>query len=621
MNKFVALLILMIFSSNAFSQELYTPRNIKKAYEKGTRSFDGKPGKNYWQNGGEYKIDFKVYPTTKIVSGVETINYSNNSPDTLKTAVIRFVTNLHKPTSPRSGKVSKDFLDEGLKIKSLSVNGQNYSVNSDDWETFFELKLNSPILPKSKTQFKIEWEYPLSKESGREGQIGEDTFFCAYAYPRISVYDDYNGWDKLPHLGRGEFYNNFNNYEVSVSVPKNYIVYATGVFRNPGEVLQPEILARFNNSMTSDKIIHIATTEDVQNEKVTKQNEENIWKFSAQNIPDFTFGVSSSYIWDASSVQLKYKKVSIQAAYKAGTIDFEKYVEWEKYAIKWFSENIPGVEYPYPTMTAFQGFADMEYPMMVNDSSIPDDLADSRQTVDHEIAHTWFPFYMGINETRYAFMDEGWATAMEFWIGETENGKVFNDNAFTNFRVKRYINDPSQEQDQPIISLSTQVTGVGYGNNSYIKAAFAYMALRDFLGDEVFKKTLHHYMDIWNGKHPTPWDFFYTMNAGIRQNLNWFWNNWFFSNNYMDLKLSSAKFSGKTLSLSIENVGGFAIPFDLIINYSNGETSTRHYTPEIWKKNPKNLMIKILVAGKLKSVKLDAGVFMDYTPKNNSIEF
>ena len=160
MNKFVALLILLIFSSNAFSQELYTPRNIKKAYEKGTRSFDGKPGKNYWQNGGEYKIDFKVYPTTKIVSGVETINYSNNSPDTLKTAVIRFVTNLHKPTSPRSGKVSKDFLDEGLKIKSLSVNGQNYSVNSDDWETFFELKLNSPILPKSKTQFKIEWEYP-----------------------------------------------------------------------------------------------------------------------------------------------------------------------------------------------------------------------------------------------------------------------------------------------------------------------------------------------------------------------------------------------------------------------------------------------------------------------------
>ena len=621
MNKFFVILFLLVFSSNAFTQELYTPRNIKKAYEKQTRSIYGKPGKNYWQNGGNYKIDFKVNPSSKIVSGTETIDYSNNSPDTLKTAVIRFVTNLHKPTSPRSGSVTKDFLNEGLKIKSLTVNGQNYSVNSDDWETFFELKLNSPMLPKSKTQFKIEWEYPLSKESGREGQIDENTFFCAYAYPRISVYDDYNGWDKLPHLGRGEFYNDFNNYEVSVFAPKNFVVYATGIFQNPEEVLQPEILNRFRKSLTSDEIIHIVTKEDIENQKVTKLNDENIWKFTAKNISDFTFGLSSSYIWDASSVQLKSKKVSVQATYNAGTIDFEKYVEWEKFCIKWFSENLPGIEYPFPTMTAFQGFADMEYPMMVNDTAIPDNLSDSRQTVDHEIAHTYFPFFLGINETRFAFMDEGWATFLEYVIGEVENGKEFNDNAFTNFRVKRYILDPSQEEDQPIISLSNQVSGAGYGNNSYIKAAFAYLALKDLLGEEIFKKSLHHYMNLWNGKHPIPWDFFYSINAGSGQNLNWFWNNWFFSNHYIDLKINSAKISGKNLDLNIENTGGFAISFDLIITDLKGNTSTKHFTPGVWKKNQKNFNIKIPTSGNLKSVKLDGGVFMDYTPKDNEFKF
>lgn len=615
MHKFIFTLLLL-FSVQLSSQELYTPRNIKKAYQKKTRSEEGKPGQNYWQNGGNYTIDFTVNPQTKMVSGKETIDYSNRSSDTLKSIVIRFVNNVHKATSPRSSAIPKDFLSDGLHINSFVVNGENYAVNSENWETFYELKLNTPILPKSLSTIKIDWHYPLSKLSEREGQVDETTFYCAYAYPRISVYDDYNGWDKLPHMNRGEFYNDFNNYKVSVKAPKNYVVYATGVFQNPEEVLMPEILKKFRKSLTSDEIIHVATKEEMQNQKVTKQNPENIWKFTAENISDFTFGLSSTYVWDASSVQLKSKKVSVQATYNAGTADFEKYVEWEKYSIKWFSENWPGVEYPYPTMTGFQGFADMEYPMMVNDTAIPDNFADSRQTVDHEIAHTYFPFYMGTNETRYAFMDEGWATAFEYLIGEAENGKEFNDKMFTDFRVKRYILDPSQEQDQPIISLSTQVSGLGYGNNSYIKAAFAYLALKDLLGDSLFKKSLHHYMELWKGKHPTPWDYFYSINAGAEQNLNWFWNNWFFSNNYIDLRLKSALHKNNQLEIEVENVGGFAIPFDAEITYDDGTVEKKHFTPIVWK-NSQNFQTKIAVSKKVKSVQLNGGIYMDYTPEDN----
>lgn len=610
---------LIAFNVSISAQQLYMPRNIHKAVEKGTRTVNGQPGNNYWQNSGDYKIDFTLDTDSKTVSGSEEINYHNNSPDTLKTAVIRFVTNLHKATSPRSNKVSKDFITEGLKIKTLEINGENYTVNSEDWETFADIKLNKPMLPNSVNKFRIVWEYALSKESEREGQIDDHSVFCAYAYPRISVYDDYNGWDRLPHLGRGEFYNDFNNYNISISAPKNWIVYATGMFQNPDEVLQPEFAKRFKTSLNSPEIIHVATKDEVSAGKVTKP-QQNIWKFKAENVPDFTFGASNSYVWDAGSVQLNSKRVSVQAAYNAGTPDFEKYVEWEKYCIKWFSENWPGVEYPYPTMTAFQGFADMEYPMMVNDTSIPDNLQDSRQTVDHEIAHTYFPFYMGINETRYAFMDEGWATALEYLIGEAENGKKFNDEMFTNFRVKRYILDPSAEEDQPVISMSHQVSGSGYGNNSYIKPAFAYLALKDYLGDAKFKKALHYYMEQWHGKHPTPWDFFGSMNAGSGQDLNWFWNNWFFSNNYIDLKLKSVKRSGQNFNVEVENTGGFAIPFDLITEFTDGTTDKKHFTPKVWEKNQKSTLIEVKSNEKIKNIRLDSGVFMDYTPKNNNFD-
>ena len=620
MNKIFSILTIVLFSINLISQDLYIPRNIKQAYENKTRSSDGQPGEKYWQNTGDYTIAFKVNPTEKIVSGTEAIVYSNYSPDTLKTLVIRFVNNLNKPTSPRQGKVSEEFFAEGLTVNSIVVNGHRYEVNSKDWETVYELKLDMPLVPNSKNTVNIDWQYPLSPKSWREGIINENTFFCAYAYPRISVYDDYNGWDILPHMGYTEFYNDFNNYEVSVVVPKDYIVYATGTLTNPEEVLQLPILNKFIQSLSSDEVIHVATKEEIDNHKVTAQKPENIWKFTASHVPDFAFAISSSYIWDASSIQLKTKRVSVQATYNAGAADFEHYVEWEKYTIKWYSENWPGIDYPFPTMTAFQGFSNMEYPMMINDVSVPDNFSDAQMLVNHEIGHSYFPFYMGTNETRYAYMDEGWAVFLEYLIGEEQYGKELNDQMLTDYRVKRYILDPSTEEDQPIITLSSQLSGKAYRNNSYIKPAFAYLSLKDLLGDDVFKKALHHYMNTWNGKHPMPWDFFYSMNVGSEQDLNWFWNNWFFSNNYVDLKIKSTEIEGKNLIIEVENTGGFAIPFDLEITYEGGTHSNKHFSPEVWQ-NSKHFKIQAQVNKKIKTIKLDGGIYMDYTPDDNVISF
>jgi hypothetical protein len=257
MRKNVLQLVVIAFiflAQKSFAQELYMPRNIKEAYAKGTRSMDGKPGKNYWQNHGKYTMEISVDPKTKIVTGTESIVYENNSNDTLKNLPIRFVNNLHKPSSPRGGSVGDDFLSNGLTITSLKIEGEAYKEDARSWGTVGNVKMKKPLLPHSKITINIDWNYPLSKESGREGQIDETTFFVAYSYPRVTVFDDYNKWDRLPHTDRQEFYNDFNDYTYSVKVPKNYVVYATGDLLNPDEVLQPEFSARLKNRTLQMKL-------------------------------------------------------------------------------------------------------------------------------------------------------------------------------------------------------------------------------------------------------------------------------------------------------------------------------------------------------------------------------
>ncbi len=603
------------------AQDLYMPRNIKNAYTKGTRSFTGAPGPGYWQNEGVYNIDEIVHPDTKSISGKESIVYTNNSPDTLKMVAIRFVNNIHKPEAPRSGYVSANFLDSGLHISSFKIDDAEYNINSDNWGTVNMVRLKSAIMPHTSATLDIEWNYPLSKQSGREGQIDSTTFYCAYSYPRVSVYDDYYGWDMLPHSDRQEFYNDFNDYTLSVTAPKNFVVWATGDLLNPDEVLQPAAAERLKASYSSDSVIHIATLQDMQQGNVTTQNDRNTWKFKATHITDVCYGVSNHYVWDGASAVVDPKtgrRASMQAAFNNNATDFHHSVEFGLHAFRFFGSQYPGVAYPFPKMTAFQGFADMEYPMMVNDSHTGN-LFFAQLVQDHEMAHTYFPFYMGINETRYAYMDEGWATTFEYLIGIDEVGKEKADNEYKNFRIRRYINDPSGEEDQPIITMSTQVSGAGYGNNSYGKASLSYLALKDLLGDDLFKTALHHYMDNWHGKHPIPWDYFYSINAGAKENLDWFWKNWFFSYNYIDLKIKAAQTKSNKTTVTIDNVGGFAIPFDVVLTSKDGKEQRQHFTPAVWQKNEKAITVTVNDTVTPVSVQLDGGIFMDATPSDNMI--
>lgn len=623
MKKYISLILfvlLTIVEINA--QQLYTPRNVLRAFNNETRASDGNPGKNYWQNSASYNISISIAPPNKLVTGTEEIVYTNNSPNTLENLVFRLTLNSHSPEAPRENPVSTEYLTSGIHIDEYQENGKVRDWNQRKGNTWQSVKLDKKLAPHDSVKISFKWHYEVSVESNREGSLDPTSFFLAYFYPRVAVYDDIDGWDRTNFTEGHEFYNDFNSYTFQVTVPKNYIVWATGDLLNPDEVLQPNFAKRLKDSYVSDKVINIAGISELTGNSVTVQTDTVTWKWKADNVSDVAVALSDHYIWDGGSVivdNATKRRASVQAAYNKEAKDFEKMVEYGKHALDWASNNFPGVPYPYSKTTIFRGVADMEYPMMVNDNSQQDPNF-SRFVAEHEILHSWFPFYMGVNEQRYGFMDEGWTTAFENLIGKADLGDKTADQFFKQFRVEDWIKTPSADGDMPIINPGDAMVGAGFFNNEYGKAALGYLAIKDLLGDELFKKCLHEFINRWHQKHPLPWDMFNTFNNASGKDLNWFFNNWFFSNGYIDLAVQSVAPSGDGYVLVIKNIGGFASPVNIIVSYDDKTTETIHQTPEIWSKNLKEATVNISTKKKISSIGLDGGIFMDADETNNTWE-
>lgn len=622
MRQYILLFILIGFCIHtANAQTLYMPRDVQQAFKKETRSPDGKPGKNYWQNRARYTIDITAMPPDRTVRGKETITYFNNSPDSLRTMNIKLFLNIHKPGAPRNGGASPDYLTSGVHIDKFAINGQERPFRSDPGVfTNVAVRLPKALPPRDSIQLAFDWHYEVSVESGREGMIDSTTFFLAYFYPRVAVYDDYNGWDRINFMDSHEFYSDFNDYVVTVNVPKNYIVWGTGTLQEPEKLLQPAILQRFRASLTSEETIRIVTSQDLAAKNVTAQNAMNSWQFRSRDIPDVAFGLSDHFVWDGTSVIVDgttRRRASAQAAYNDTVTDYPHVARYAKNALSYLSNKWPGIPYPYEKTTVFHGYAGMEYPMMANDESYKDTIF-SRFVAEHEIAHTYMPFYMGINETRYGFMDEGWATTFEIFMNRENLGVERAEEFYRAFRVNNWINDPSSTQDIPIIMPGDALTGPGFGNNEYGKASLGYLAVKDLLGDEMFRKCLHAFMDRWHGKHPIPWDFFNTFNDVSGKNLNWFWNSWFFNTGYIDLSLDALKKTGTGYSIGIKNIGGYPAPADLVIRYTDSTTETKHLTPAVWQKDQRQASVALATKKKIASVELKGGIFMDADKKNNN---
>ncbi|MCX8056591.1 MAG: M1 family metallopeptidase [Ignavibacteria bacterium] len=621
-------LIFFILVSSLYSQtKIQIPRNVHEAYKKGTRSFDGSPGPNYWQNYSDYSIQVNFIPSERKIIGSEKIVYYNNSPDTLKRIVIRLLQDYFKKGSAREFQVNPYDIHDGTKINKLIINGNSYDLNdrtkATQFSTNLNLRLDSTdfISPKSKTQLEIDWEVTLPKFSNiRMGTYDTTSFFVAYWYPQIAVYDDVYGWDEIPYTGTVEQYNDFNNYNVKITVPKNFVVWATGILQNPEEVFSEKVLERFRLAKKSDTVVQIITLDDVvQNRLKTKDKDFLTYHYKAEYVPDFAFALSDHYLWDASTIvvdSFSGRKTFISAAYKKESKDFYDVAKIGREVLSFFSFEFPKIPYPYPSITVFNGQGGMEFPMMVNNGSTPSYSA-ALGLAAHEIAHTYFPFFMGINEKRFAWMDEGFAVMLPYDLQDRYSDEIGprerNSRAYENFA--------GNEEEVPPIIPSFLLKGQSYRNASYARPGIAYDILRDMLGKEKFIEVMKEYVRLWNGKHPLPNDFFFTFNKYAGENLDWFFIPWFFEKGVPDLDIENVKLKKNELSFDIVKVGALPVPISIKITFEDKSTKEFYETAKVWKDGKNKISFKLKLDKKPISIDLNSSKIPDANRTKNEYYF
>ncbi len=624
-------LCMAAFPSAPFAQPLYIPRDIEQAYQKQSRSLSGKPGDKYWQNRATYTIEAVVEPRSKRVSGTETILYQNNSPDSLRRIWLKLIQNIHRPETFKiyAGE-DKAFLTTGMKIERIRVGGKTVEWNNEAvWSgpdpINASVALPSVLLPGSQVSIEIEWEYELQTSMNhREGMTDSTSLFCAYWYPRISVYDDIYGWDRIAFNDQIEFYNEFSDYDVKVRVPNGFIVWATGDLQNADEVLEDRYVRLLTGAFVSNSNVPVITPEDLRKGQITKNQPYLTWHFKADDVTDFAFGSSDHYLWEASSVITDaehYQRALVQTAYKESAEDYREVLDIAKKSIQHFSSEMPGVPYPYPVMTVFNGYGQMEYPMMCND--IEQSSSDDTHTLTaHEIAHTYFPFLTGVNESRYAWMDEGWATFLEYHVCTYRFELNDPASTFPGYYGRRYLSNQSLDAEIPLLAPSHQLLAPAYSINAYFKAGSAYAALHALLGDELFRTCLQGYIERWRGKHPTPYDFFFTFNDLSGQDLNWFWKRWFMEYNTMDLALASVKAAGhgKKIRVDVLNKGGKPLPATLVCSLTDGSTKTFSFSPAIWKEHNR-FRTRLKLPAVVRKVELKDAVLLDADLSGNTWEY
>lgn len=620
---------IVVSISFAQSTKMFIPLDIKKAYDKQTRSLDGKPGPNYWQNSSNYQISAELDPVKMTLSGTENIVYKNNSPNKLTMIVVRLYNDIFKKGTARDFSINPRDLTDGVTISKITINGEAVELTSGKPlaarrdGTNMRITLKNAIEAKSEAKIEIEWSYQIAKNTTlRGGVYGPTTFFISYWYPQMAVYDDTDGWDTHSYKGTVEFYNDFCNYDVKITVPEKYIVWATGILQNGEENFQSETREKIEAAHKSDKVINIIKKEDIEKGNITKAGAKLTWHYKAEHVPDFVFAAGSEMVWDASNVKLPNGKDAFVSSINNKDAKYcEEIADYARKSVEHFSTKMPGIPYPYPAMTVFNhpGGGGMEYPMMVNDG-IGQNKEGAVGVTAHEIAHTYMPFYMGINERKYAWMDEGWAVMLTYDAEQSilpESKPRNNDGATLSFIM-------GQEEELPMIVNSNIMAG-GEGSTysvaSYPRAGVALDLLRGVLGEELFKKATKEYVERWNGKHPIPYDFFATYSDVAGENLDWFWIPWYFERGYPDLGIKDVTLYEGTYKTTIQKDGIMPVPVNLKYVYEDGtsEEVTRPVT--IWKGGNKEYVVEYKPAKKVDRIELGASNIPDVNRANNKFLF
>jgi hypothetical protein len=582
LKKFLALILMFLLTASAFAQDRSAWKGKFEQLEEllptpnAYRTGSGAPGSAYWQQKADYDIDVEINDKTQELTGHETITYHNNSPEILRYLWMQLDQNIFAPenlTSKTQTGVVVDSLPAGLlndisginpsdykggyQIKSLKdASGKDlrHTINN----TMMRVDLPVPLKPGEKFVFSVDWsytEYNRQFFNGRGGyeyfpEDGNYVYTFAQWFPRMCVFDDYEGWQNKQFLGRGEFALTFGDYKVRITVPSDHIVGATGWLQNPKDVLSREQIERFQRAQkTFDKPVFIVTEKEARQKEKTRSNTKSTWVFHAENVRDFAFASSRKFIWDAMAVKIGDKTPLAQSLYpKEGNPLWEKEsTKAIKNTLEIYSERT--FDYPYPTAysvhSANQG---MEYPMICFNHGRPNkDGRFSQQTlagminvIIHEVGHNFFPMIVNSDERQWSWMDEGLNTFLD---KETMRVRypMLSGTRGTPVGIVPFMKG-DKSQMRPIMSMSDNIRELEFGPNAYHKPAAALTLLREtVMGPELFDAAFKEYAQRWAFKHPGPADFFRTLEDASAVDLDWFWRGWFFTNDHVDVEVSEVK--------------------------------------------------------------------------------
>lgn len=566
---FLALISFSLIAQENTNQNKFRQLKEELATPNVYRTAAGTPGHEYYQQQADYVIELELDDKKQRIYGEETITYHNNSPNHLPYLWVQLDQNVRakdsdtkKTSTSRIGdSISFDNLkrmmnefDGGFKldyVKGVDGNDLNYAVN----KTMMRIDLDQALQPKDSFSFKIKWWYNINNRleiggrSGYEYFEDEDNYLYTIAqfYPRMAVYNDVEGWQNKQFLGRGEFTLPFGDYEVSITVPADHTVAATGVLQNPDEALSEEQINRLEAAKTADQPVFITTQKEAEKIEKKKVNEKKTWTFHAENVRDFGFASSRKFIWDAIGVPFGDRVVMAMSYYPK-----EGNPLWEQYSTKAVAHTLRSYsnttfDYPYPVAISVNAASiGMEYPMICFNYGRPEEDGTYTErlkygvisVIIHEVGHNFFPMIVNSDERQWTWMDEGLNTFCQY-LAEKEWDVDYPSRRGPAYKIVDYMKG-DKSNITPIMTNSESI--FQFGNNAYGKPATALNILREtIMGRELFDFAFKEYAQTWKFKHPTPADFFRLMEDASGTDLDWFWRGWFYSTDHVDIAIKNVE--------------------------------------------------------------------------------
>ena len=551
----------------------------------GYRAATGAPGPDYWQQRADYTIAATLDTAANRIRGTVSIRYTNNSPDTLRFVWLQLDQNLYHTLSkgsamfPAESRWGVRGFQGGYDITGLQVNGRGVTGKTDD--TMMRVDLDAPLLPHGGT-ITIGMQYAFFVPEHGSDRMGRDSalYEIAQWYPRVAVYDDVRGWNTDPYLGQGEFYLEYGDIDYAVTVPAGYVVAGSGVLQNRAEVLTSTQIERVDHASRSPSVIQVITPDEANAAKHRVVAGTKTWRFRAEHVRDVAWAAAPDFRWDAAS----WDGILTQAFYqfpKAGRA-WESAAEQTQWSIRTYSEL--WFRFPYPQATSVAGpVGGMEYPMFVMVHYGTPDPTSIFGTIDHEQGHEWFPMVVGSNERRYAWMDEGFNTYQNAFSNER---RTPGTNVFPEY-VANWRQSVENGSQSPLMTPPDRVEPNALAAIGYRKPAAVLLALRDnVIGRDAMDRAMREYARRWSFKHPTPADFFRTIENVSGEDLSWFWNAFFYSTDVLDIAVDGVAMRqspGQSLAeVHLRRVTSIPFPVTMRLKFNDQSTQDVRLPVEIW---------------------------------------